>query len=214
MDSMSSRIKVAREAMGYTQRELADALGVSLPSLREYEQSKSIPGGNVVALMSEIGWNANWVLIADGQMFRKVELTFAQRELIRLFHDFHGGDISCPSLAEARKKFVEAYDDLSDYYEEEDYSWLHEHHPEITLKELIQWDIDLRGVNAPETTIGINDFREATLEIEKAMATHAIELPLWAIGRIQELSVNQSLKIEGIQPLLSLLSELFKTRPK
>jgi transcriptional regulator with XRE-family HTH domain len=181
MDSISSRIKAAREAMGYTQRDLADVLGISLPSLREYEQSKSIPGGNVVALMAELGWNANWVLIGNGKMFRKVELTFAQMEIVRLFHDFRGGDITCPSIAKARRNFIEAYSELDDHYEEDDFSWLYESHPEITLKELILWDIDLSGFDAPKATIDINDFREATLEVERSMAVHTIELPLWAL---------------------------------
>jgi len=200
--------------MGYTQRDLADALGISLPSLREYEQSKSIPGGNVVALMSGIGWNANWVLIADGRMYREIKLTHTQREIVRKFHEFHHDDITCSPLAKARRNFIDKYSELGEHYEEDDFSWMYESHPEITLKELILWDISLSEFNPDNVTVDTNDFRETTLAVEREMTAHAIKLPLWAIGRIQELTINQFLKLEGIQSLMSLLSELLQARPK
>ena len=44
----------AREVAGYTQERWAEAIGVSVESVRNYEAGKQLPGDDVVKAMSEI----------------------------------------------------------------------------------------------------------------------------------------------------------------
>jgi len=119
------------------------------------------------------------------------------------------------SLAEAREAFIKQYQSLEEVTGE-DMSGLYEEEPEITLQQLILWDRNFTSSEELAFDFSTNEpidlglLRQATEEIEMALKEYHLTLPLWAVGRIQELTVNQFLKIEGIQPLLSLLSELPK----
>lgn len=60
------RIKEARSALGLTQKELCAKAGMKLPSLRDYELGKRIPGGEAVADLVRVNINANWLLTGEG----------------------------------------------------------------------------------------------------------------------------------------------------
>lgn len=62
------RIKEARSALGFTQKELCDRAGMKLPSLRDYELGNRIPGGDAVADLARAGINAHWLLTGEGLM--------------------------------------------------------------------------------------------------------------------------------------------------
>ena len=62
------RIKEARSALGWTQKQLCEQAGMKLPSLRDYELGNSIPGGEAVTALMTAGINANWLLTGEGPM--------------------------------------------------------------------------------------------------------------------------------------------------
>lgn len=62
------RIKEARSALGWTQKELCSKAEMKFPSLRDYELGNSIPGGEAVAALVRVGINANWLLTGAGPM--------------------------------------------------------------------------------------------------------------------------------------------------
>lgn len=66
--AVGSRLKEARAALGLTQKELCALIEKPLPSLRDYELGKSIPGGEAVAGLIRAGINANWLLTGEGPM--------------------------------------------------------------------------------------------------------------------------------------------------
>ena len=66
--AVGARLKAARAALGLTQKELCALIEKPLPSLRDYELGKSIPGGEAVAGLIRAGINANWLLTGEGPM--------------------------------------------------------------------------------------------------------------------------------------------------
>ncbi|WP_277058754.1 helix-turn-helix domain-containing protein [Trichlorobacter lovleyi] len=65
---LPERIKIARESIGKSQKDMANALGASLPSVQNYESGKSVPGGDVIKAFVKLGFNANWLLTGEGEM--------------------------------------------------------------------------------------------------------------------------------------------------
>lgn len=65
---ISVRFKLARTSLGMSPPELAKKLDASPQTIRDYEDAKSIPGGAVVAGLSGLGINANWLLTGEGPM--------------------------------------------------------------------------------------------------------------------------------------------------
>lgn len=66
--AVGERIKQARSSLGMTQKELCEAINMPLPSLRNYELSKQIPGGEAINGLIRAGINANWLLTGEGPM--------------------------------------------------------------------------------------------------------------------------------------------------
>lgn len=53
---------------GKTQKEFAQELDISAPSLQKYEPNESVPGGLALAKLAEKGVNVNWILTGKGSM--------------------------------------------------------------------------------------------------------------------------------------------------
>lgn len=62
------RLKEARAALGLTQKELCALIEMPLPSLRDYELGKRIPGGDAIGGLVRAGINSNWLLTGEGPM--------------------------------------------------------------------------------------------------------------------------------------------------
>lgn len=63
---LGERLKEAREKLGYTQKAFADLTEIPLPSLKDYEGGKSIPGGDALARIAFIGVSTEWLFFAEG----------------------------------------------------------------------------------------------------------------------------------------------------
>lgn len=66
---VASRLKKAREALRLTQKDMCERTGMPLPSLRNYELAKQIPGGEALAAFMRAGIAPAWVLTGTGEMF-------------------------------------------------------------------------------------------------------------------------------------------------
>lgn len=66
--AVGERLKEARAALRLTQKELCAKVEMPLPSLRDYELGKRIPGGDAIAALIRAGINANWLLTGEGPM--------------------------------------------------------------------------------------------------------------------------------------------------
>lgn len=76
-----NKFKIARQALGKNQKEMADLVGVAYRSWQGYEQETSVPGGNVLKALSELGFNVNWFFDDnDSTMFTKTLNIEAQSE--------------------------------------------------------------------------------------------------------------------------------------
>lgn len=66
LSTVSGRIREVRSLLGYTQKRAGEAVGGKLRSWQEYESGRSFPGGKVLAHLSRLGVNVNWVLTGEG----------------------------------------------------------------------------------------------------------------------------------------------------
>lgn len=69
IEGLAQRLKQARKELGYTQREMAEAMGTKLRSLQDYERGRSVPGGRVIASCCRLGINPVWLLNGHGGMW-------------------------------------------------------------------------------------------------------------------------------------------------
>lgn len=67
-EGIGHRLRLAREALGYAQKRMAEAAGSKFRSWQDYEADRKTPGSQVIAGLVRLGINANWVLIGEGPM--------------------------------------------------------------------------------------------------------------------------------------------------
>ena len=67
---MKERLKELRKALGLTQQEFADRLGISRGNIATYETRDGAPGSSVVNLICrEFDVNGEWLRTGEGEMF-------------------------------------------------------------------------------------------------------------------------------------------------
>lgn len=68
---MKDRIKELRKALGLTQQEFADRIGLKRNSVASYEIGKNIPMDAVIfSICREFSVNEEWIRTGQGEMFR------------------------------------------------------------------------------------------------------------------------------------------------
>lgn len=71
---LGQRLRAWRQALGLTQAQMAERLGLHIGVLKKYETGQNTPGGEALAAYARTGVNMNWLLTGDGEMFhRKAE---------------------------------------------------------------------------------------------------------------------------------------------
>lgn len=67
---MDERIKELRKALGFTQQQFADALGVKRNTISQYEIGRNAPIDAVISLICrEFGVSETWLRNGEGEMF-------------------------------------------------------------------------------------------------------------------------------------------------
>lgn len=67
---MDERIKELRKALGFTQQQFADALGVKRNTISQYEIGRNAPIDAVISLICrEFGVSETWLRDGQGEMF-------------------------------------------------------------------------------------------------------------------------------------------------
>jgi transcriptional regulator with XRE-family HTH domain len=70
---LKERIKNLRNALGYTQQEFADKLGLKRNSVASYEIGKNIPMDTVIfSICREFKVNEDWLRYGTGEMFKNI----------------------------------------------------------------------------------------------------------------------------------------------
>lgn len=70
---MDARIKKLRKALGLTQQEFADKLGIKRNTIAKYETGRGEPTNAVIALIRrEFNVSEAWLRTGDGEMFIKL----------------------------------------------------------------------------------------------------------------------------------------------
>lgn len=65
--TVQSRLKIARESLGMTQKDVARAAGVSHRTWQDYEGGANPPGGKALEALAKLGININWLLTGEGE---------------------------------------------------------------------------------------------------------------------------------------------------
>lgn len=77
----NDRIVERRRTVGYTQKQLADAVGVSLTSVQNYEAGR-IPNGDVLIRLARVlTCSADWLVTGEGEAARGGEIKFKSARL-------------------------------------------------------------------------------------------------------------------------------------
>jgi phage repressor protein C with HTH and peptisase S24 domain len=72
---LSDRIIYARKSKGFKQKELANILKVSLPTMNHYESGKRAPNSELLSQMAKtLGCDPGWMLTGEGQAEKKAVL--------------------------------------------------------------------------------------------------------------------------------------------
>ena len=103
---MKDRIKELRKALGLTQQEFADRLGISRGNIATYETREGCPGNSVVNLICrEFNVSETWLRTGGGEMFQPLS---PDDELSQVFSAIAASD------DELIKRIIRAYWKLDD----------------------------------------------------------------------------------------------------
>jgi len=70
MKELNKRLKLIRKALGLTQKEMSNMMGVSLRVYQYYEKGEQKPTyEKLVPLVEKFNINGNWLLTGQGEMF-------------------------------------------------------------------------------------------------------------------------------------------------
>ena len=67
-NSIGFRLREWRHALGLTQAQMAERIGVHIGVLKKYEQGYNVPGGEALAAIARTGANMTWLLTGEGEM--------------------------------------------------------------------------------------------------------------------------------------------------
>ena len=85
---MHARIKELRKALGLTQQEFADKLGIKRNTIAQYEIGRNEPIDAVVTLLCrEFRVNETWLRTGEGEMFQAVD---REKEIAAFISDILG----------------------------------------------------------------------------------------------------------------------------
>lgn len=87
-DTVNERIKELRKALGFTQQEFAEKIGIKRNTVAQYEMGRNQPIDTVIALICrEFNVNEDWLRYGEGEMFRQQsrndELTAFMGDLLK-----------------------------------------------------------------------------------------------------------------------------------
>lgn len=85
---MNERIKELRKALGLTQQEFADRVGIKRNSFANYETGRNTPlDAIIVSICREFNVNETWLRTGEGEMFVKLNRSQEVAEFVgRVLH--------------------------------------------------------------------------------------------------------------------------------
>ena len=66
-EGLVDRLLVVRKNLGFSQKQMGEAIGSSISSWQDYEYGKSVPGGVALAKLAGMGIDINWLLTGEGK---------------------------------------------------------------------------------------------------------------------------------------------------
>ena len=102
---MSKRLRKLRNALGFTQEQFAEELGVSFATVNRYENGKRTPdAGFFQVLVDKYGVNLNWLFTGKEPMFLTYSYKDIEPELLEIIESLS---------PEHQKKLIEVLKELT-----------------------------------------------------------------------------------------------------
>ena len=86
---MGNRIKELRQALGLTQQEFADRIGVKRGAIANYEIGRNASDTAVALICREFGVSEHWLRTGEGEMFVQIS---RDKEIMRFVGDVMQGE--------------------------------------------------------------------------------------------------------------------------
>lgn len=118
-EAIGRRLREARTALHMTQNEFCAAVGMPLPTLRDQELCKRIPGGESMLGFTRAGINANWLLTGEGDMFLGKAPEATQLEVTEQRYSYNAQPVVDPVLLQQ----------VIDFF----YQWLQENRDQVRI---------------------------------------------------------------------------------
>ena len=83
--SLHDRLKIVREYLAKSQRDMSVTVGLGISVWRSYEIGSSFPGGKVFEALARLGFNVNWLLTGEGEMLLKKWPVKVTKEVTDMF---------------------------------------------------------------------------------------------------------------------------------
>lgn len=233
--SLPERLKLVRDSLRLTQKEISNRVSVSVQMWRAYESGSSVPGGNVLEALARLGINVNWLLTGEGEMRWAVRLTESEahqalkKRLVGLVSatgmQAHLQNLGFHGISEDTYRAYVYSDYLPTKEELEGLcraagGWTFETGTMATRDEEASAEIEKRvqeaiALHKMNSRIDIELLKEATKEIEEALFSSAIKLDparkaeMFALvyDYASESEVNRSGIKDHVKRLLRLISD-------
>ncbi len=203
---MGERLKRVREELGYTQKDIAEAVGGKLRSWQDYEAGKKMPGGGVIMGLSRLGINANWVLTGEGPMYREAapdpHQQQIERDLNRLEHEIEEWEAPPKVAQEPEKYTVERR--LKEISEDPDAQPRQRARADTMLALAFQDEVANRR-RAARTQEALQRFRHAKADLQQAFEISGYRPPQIIADALYNAYLGGAITIEGILLLLDAL---------
>ena len=94
--SLADRLKIARESLGKSQKEISALTNASYRAWQGYEAGENQPGAKLIEALATIGFDANWLLTGEGEMWRpghgpEIDRMAAAADRMAAIHDMLSG---------------------------------------------------------------------------------------------------------------------------
>jgi transcriptional regulator with XRE-family HTH domain len=86
---LSARVRLAREHLKISQKDLAEALGIHYRTFQDQERGKTVPSAIVLQHLTSLGINGQWLLTGEGSMHSEATSPTVEAPAVAIDQELH-----------------------------------------------------------------------------------------------------------------------------